>query len=146
MDSEVCAILRTKDRTFDVQKQLEILEMKDEIGEWRLEHARREADQAIRTHPTAEVGFGGQEEVPGNPASYDVPAPVDVSGLLPPPRLRAKNSTMEQLRPIRLESTNEEAEGVEETAEAIALRIDSMDSTERQAKPEKKSKTRLRNT
>ena len=158
MDSEVCAFLKTKDRRFDAEKQLEILEMEHEIAEWRLEHARREAVEAARlvgvgntndqnatprAHRVALAGSGGQEDGPRAPASYSLPALVDVTGLLPRPRPRAEDNSENPLLPGPMDTIEEEL-NEEETAEAIAREIDNMETTEEPAKVGKKSKAKIR--
>ena len=161
MDSEVCAFLKTQDRKFDDKKELEFLEMTEEMDEWRLEHARREAidsarlaeeDDAddrllLRPHPVTTVRY----VVPGDAREknfhYDLPAPVDVSGLLPPPRPHTEDSPTDALSPVPLNSVEEESAETtepEETAEAIALRINSI-SVEEEQKVDKRSKNKKRN-
>lgn len=108
MDSEVCAFLRTQDRTSDAEKELEVLEMENDIAKWLLEHARREAIETARmveandaadhetnprTQPTAVVGLGDQEDIRMNSVNYYLPAPVDITGLLPPPSPHAEDSS-----------------------------------------------------
>ncbi len=161
VDSEVCAFLKTQDRKFDDEIELEILEMKEEIGEWRLEHARREAIEAARMaeeddandrsisrpHPVTAVGFVNPAHVRGSPANYGLPAPVDVTGLLPPPRPHAEDSPTGSLSCVALNAIDEEcAERIEteETAEAIALRINGSNAEENK-KVDKRLKNKERN-
>lgn len=130
--------------------------MDDEISEWYLEHARREAEDALvipegidaathdstsQTRATAAGGLGG---IQGNPAD-NLPSPVDITGLIPPPRQRDKDNPQDPLPSISLTPIEEESSETEETAEAIATRINDMNTTEEKPKVEKRSKTKARN-
>lgn len=125
MDSEICAVLNLKDRSFDAERQLGILEMKDEIDEWRLEEAKRKAEEALRV-------LAGEN-------TDDLPALVDVTGLIPRLRPFAKDSPVGRLSPELMDTIVEESEETEETAEAIAPRSDSVDTTEDRVKAKRKS-------
>lgn len=159
MDAEVCAFLETRDRTFDAEEQLEILENEEEIAEWRLEQERREADEDVSmlgeddadeydTNPhtdlTATVGSEDRQDVPEAFRTHELAVSVDVTGLLPPPRPPAKDSPESPLSPNTLDAIEEELAETEETAEAIARRIGSMNTTGVQAQVGKKSKAKIR--
>lgn len=149
MDSEVCAFLKMRVPSYEAEKALEILEMGNEIAEWRLENARRESsaddqESIANKDPNTAVGFRDQEETQQNLVDYELPGPVNITGLIPPPRPRAEDSRTD-LSPDSLSTIEEEPEETEETAETLARRIEDLNTTEEQTKVEKMSKTKRRN-
>ena len=138
MDSEVCSFLKMHDQNFDAEKQLKILEMEDEVAEWRLEHARRETEEAAR-------------RLEGNrsAANDDVPPPINVTGLLPRPHTyitgTPTGTPTDRLSPVPMDTIEEEPVETEEAAEIIARRINSANATRKQIKVERRSKTMIRN-
>lgn len=138
LDSEVCSFLKMHDRNFDGERQLKILEMEDEVAEWRLEHARRETEEAARR-------LEGTKAI----ANYDVPTPINVTGLLPRPRLHTTDTPTgtptDRLSPVPMDTIEEEPAETEEAAEVIARRINSTNTARKQVKVERRSKTMIRN-
>lgn len=136
MDTEVCSFLSTQDPSFDANRQLEVLEMEGEVAEWRLELARREAHEVARRLGVSHTS-----------SDYDLPAPVNVTGLLPRPfpRPRAKDSPTDRLSPVPMDTIEEESTEPEETAEDITLRTNSTNTTEEHTKVERRPKTMIRN-
>lgn len=147
VDSEVCAFLKLKDPRWEAEEALEVLEMEEEFAKWRLEHARRERNAGDHklvpsTDRTTVANFGDQEDSREYLVGYETPAPVDITGLIPPPR--AKDSPTGH-SPNPLSTIEEEPEETEETAEKLSLRIEDLNTTDEQTKAQKMSKTQKRN-
>lgn len=101
-DAEVCSFLKTRDRTFDAQRQLKILENDKKITQWQEDYERRQMnkdedmlatnnaddDGAIpRTRLNIAIAIPGDQLGNQQPwGRYPIAIPVDVSGLLPPMR------------------------------------------------------------
>ena len=159
-DAEICACLNSQDGRLDAKTQLELLEMENEITAWHTEYERRRsgkatstiqgvnADDYSSTHhgrlPTG-VRFGDQGAMGIDTIHENLADPVDVSGLIPPPLPHAEDSATRSLSPVSSSTLEDDPLEPEETAEAIALRINSMSITEEKPKVEKKSKTAKRN-
>ncbi|CAF9930889.1 hypothetical protein IMSHALPRED_008307 [Imshaugia aleurites] len=115
--AEACAFLATRDRKFDAEKELEILEMEYDIsapGDWSKQGERLERPCLSRRGPDQS-------------AEYGLPAPFDVTARLPPLLPCAKNNQLVYLSSLAKDTIDEEPEETEETSEAIARRIESMD-------------------
>lgn len=157
VDSEVCAFLSTRDPNFDAEEQLANLEMREDIDELWLQNARQEAARMVEgenaddhlsmshTRVTAAFVFGVTQNAQDVPANSDLPAPVNISGLLPPPRPSPEDSPADSVSPAPLDTIEEEPAVSEESVETLARRIEGMATTEG-TKVEKKSKTKKRNT
>ena len=142
-DAEVCSFLKSRDRTFDAELQLKILDNEKQLREWQLEYERREMNESILA--TDNPGRVSRTRHP-------IAVPVDVSGLLPPllpppyntlHRPHSNDSSDRTISPDpidRVESLSE----TNESAEAIAHRIENMNITGKPAKPEKLSKAKIR--
>ena len=164
MDSQVCAFLKTVDPFFkNAEEQLENLEMKEDVAEWWLQNTRQEAASAatvgVRTvegqtgdehdaiphkRITAALVFG--QDAQDNFTNSGLPAPVDISGLIPPARPSPEDSPTGTFTPAPLDTVDEEPAETEESAETLAWRIEGMTTSEKQVELEKKSKTKKRNT
>ena len=162
MDSQVCAFLKTVDPTFNAEEQLENLEMKEDIAEWWLQNTRQEAASAAgatwmvergtaddhhsvpRRRITAAFVFG--QDAQDTSTNAGLPAPVDISGLVPPARPSLEDSPIGTITPARLDTVEEESAENEESAETLARRIKGTSTTEEPVHLEKKSKTQKRNT
>lgn len=158
IDSEVCAFLRSQDRRFAAEKQLKVLEMQEDFEKWHLEHARRAAEEAFdiaENHaeddsltpdlrPTASVSFTIQGRISGDVKEDQLPDPLDVTDLIPPPRLHSKVIPTDALSTIS-EGTGEEDSESEELPKTISERLNRVLNIEETPKIEKKSKTKIRN-
>ena len=142
-DAEVCSFLKTRDRTFDAERQLKILDNEKLLRDWQLEYERREMNENIlATNDPKSVSR----------TRYPIAVPVDVSGLLPPTlpppydnllRAHSNDSSDHTISPDpidRVESLSE----TNESAEAIARRIENMNISEKTVKTEKLSKAKIR--
>lgn len=162
MDSQVCAFLKTVDPTFNAEEQLENLEMKEDIAEWWLQNTRQEAASALAgaarmverenaddhdsiPHKRITAAFVFGQDVQDTSTNAGLPAPVDITGLLPPARPSPEDSPTGTIMPDPLDTIEEEPSETEESAETLARRIEGLATTEKQIELEKKSKTKKRN-
>ena len=142
-DAEVCSFLKTRDRTFDAERQLKILDNENKLSAWQLEYERREMAILATDNPDPD---------PVSDTRYPIAVPVDVSGLLPPTlrlpyntlyRPHSSDSSDRTISPDpvdRVESLSE----IDESAEAIARRIENVSITGKPVKAEKLSKAKIR--
>ena len=159
-DAEVCACLKSQEERLDAEKQLELLEMENEITAWHMEYESREAGEATSSIPGLSVDdysstnherrptgvrFGDQGTVRTDTTHENLADPVDVSGLIPPRRPHSEDSPTRSLSSVSLSTLEDDPLEAEESAEAIALRINSMSVTGQKPQVEKKSKTKKRN-
>lgn len=184
MDSEVCAYFKSVVPDFDAEAQLANFEMKEDVAEWLFRNTRQEAisaavaigmsERAIADghhsipHKGITATFVFGQDAQDSPASSGLPAPVDISGLLPPPHPSPGGSSTGTIRyrPAPLDTIEEEPAKIEDSptgnitpppsntikdkaaktevsAQALARWIEGL---EEQLKPERQSKTKKRNT
>ena len=160
IDSEVCSFLKTRDRTFDAERQLKILDNEKKLSEWQFEYEKREMNDDGNT-------LAANNPEPVFRRRYPLAVSVDVSGLLPPllppsynilfgPHLvNTANRPQSEDTPDRPPSTDssprtlspdpvERVESPSEPAEEIARRIENMSVTGKPGKTEKLSKAKVR--
>ena len=151
IDSEVCAFLRSQDRKFAAEKQLELLEMEEDFEKWHLENARRVAEEAsgIAESHTEDSDLTPDVRSAASNVRDQFPGPVDITDLTPPPRSECIESPTDALSTISEGSGEEEdsesEELPQETPETIAERINMVDTIDQKPKTAKKSKTKIRN-
>ncbi|KAM0804557.1 hypothetical protein BDR22DRAFT_960162 [Usnea florida] len=141
LDGEVCSFLRTRDRTFDAERQMKVLNIEKKLCEWQLEYMRREMNEKKEI-----LGIGNPDPV--SRTRYPITVPVDVSGLLPPSfntihTSQSGDSSPGTISPDptdRVESLSE----TNESAEAIARRIEKTGITGEPVRTEKLSKAKIR--
>ena len=144
IDAEVCSFLKTRDRTFDAERQLKILDNEAKLNQWQLEYEKREMNEDGYLVAT-------DNPDPAAPTRYPIAVPVDVSGLLPPllpppynslyrPHSNDSSRTISPDPIDRVESLSE----TNESAEAIARRIENMSIIGKPVKTEKLSKAKIR--
>ena len=171
-DAEVCSFLKTRDRTFDAQRKLKILENDKKITEWQEDYGRRQMnkdedmlarnnaddDDAIpRIRLNIAIAIPGDELRNQQPwGRYPIAIPVDVSGLLPPmrphsydtpdrpPSDNSSDRTISADTVDRVENRAEALSDTHESAEAIAQRIENMTITKNPVKKGKLSKAKIR--
>ena len=144
-DAEVCSFLKTRDRTFDAEQQLQILDNEKKLNAWQLEYERREMNEDGDMLAAKNPG-------PVSRTRYPIAVPVDVSGLLPPLlpppyntlfRPHSNDSSPRTLLPDPIDEIDLSSE-INESAEAIARRIENMSIAGKPVKPEKLSKAKAR--
>ena len=141
LDAEVCSFLRTRDRTFDAERQIKVLNIEKKLCEWQIEYMRREMNEKKEI-----LGIGDPDPV--SRTRYPITVPVDVSGLLPPSfdtihNPQSDDSSPRSISPDptdRVESLSE----INESAEAIERRIENMGITGEPVKTERLSKAKIR--
>ena len=171
-DADVCSFLNTRDRTFDAERQLKILENNKKIAEWQLEYERRERnededmlatndadddDSIPRRRPDIAVAVPGDEvDYQETWGSHRLAVPVNVTGLLPPVRRPSYDTPNRPpsydspdctISPDTIDRVKMRVEALSEThesAEAIARRIENMSITGKPVKTEKLSKAKIR--
>lgn len=172
-DSEVCAYLKSVYRHFDAEGQLVVFEMKEDAAEWQLQSMSQEEMSAAvvvgmfgrataddhgsipQKRITAAFVFGKDEQAA---ASGLGPMPVDISGLVPPPRPSAEANPTGIIAPAPLDTIEEESASTKpksaikkerpkfkESAETLARWIEGMSTPEEEVEMDKQSKTNKRN-
>ena len=173
-DSEVCAYLKSVFPNFDAEGQLASLEMKEDIVQWQLQSMSQEAmsaavvvgmskraiaddhDSISQKRVTAAFVYG--KDAQDASSGPGLPVPVDISGLVPPPRASFEDRPTRTINPTPLETIEEEPAREEDShtgstkpalfeksAETLARWIEGMSDEEEQAETEKTSKTKKRN-
>ena len=147
-DAEVCGFLKVNSRKFDAESEFRILECEREVAEWRLEHARKQAfiattskvsgdvadDHDPDTHPTTADNEKNDEQIL---TTNNFLAPIDISGLLPPPRVKEGSTSQSSAAPM--ESIKEESEDTEETAKG---KVEKKSKSQKTDERKKKAKAR----